>query len=339
MAYRGYGDRDRLWCRGRVIEDQGVASAPHSDSLLRNLWLTFKRYETDELPGVTVGWSFGRRGGEVVTDDEGFFEFTFEPGDDYDPDAAWQAVKLRIDNAPGIDVNPVEAEALVRTPPPDAGLGIISDIDDTIVVTGAYDFLKHWRTVVANSAESRLAFPGIGALYRALAGKDGVADAHPVFYVSSSPWNLFDLFERFMVLNDIPVGPMLLKDFGLTRDKWLTGGHDGHKTQMIEAVMQRYPQMTFILVGDSGQRDAAIYADIAAKHAGRVAAVFMREVSGNGDAAHLRALRDRLSPLGIPCAIGPDLAGAADIGLEKGWISAAEHDRIGAAISEDAAKP
>lgn len=334
LPFRGYGDARQFWCYGRVIEDKGVVAAPHSTSLVRNIWLTLKRYETDEIPGVRIGWRFGSQSGEVVTDEEGYFEFTLEPGDAYVPGRPWHTVKLDLVDSDLTGSLPLGAELFVRTPSEQAKLGVISDIDDTIVITGAWNFMKHWRTVVANSAESRKAFPGLAHFYSALAGGFGGEETNPVFYVSSSPWNLFDLFERFMAIHGIPLGPMLLKDFGLTESKWLTGGHEDHKTIMIDRIMDRFPDLKFILVGDSGQRDADIYRRIALKAPSRVAAVFIREVSGNGEADHMRQLRAVLDSLSIPFASGPDLGRAAHIACEQGWITDADQRSVERAAAE-----
>ena len=198
-----------------------------------------------------------------------------------------------LEEVPGHEVEPLGATVPVRVPGPDARLGVISDIDDTIVYTGAFAFLKNWRTVVANSPEAREAFGGVADLYQALT--DG--ERNPLFYVSSSPWNLFDLFERYMALNGIPLGPMLLKDFGLDETKWLTGGHDGHKTQAIERVFDTYPHLPFVLVGDSGQRDPAIYAGIAEKHPRRVAAVLIHEVKPDEHGSAVSQMVERLDAL------------------------------------------
>lgn len=322
VPFRGYGDAGELWCRGRMIEDQGVVSAPHTESLAQNIWLTIKRYETDEVRGARIRWRLGSQTGETVTDEEGFFAFTIRPEAGDLAEAPWQTVELELLEAPGYDNLPLGAELKVRTPSPNGTIGVVSDIDDTIIQTGAWDFMKHWRTVVANSAESREPFAGLAPFYRALAnGVDG-PETNPIFYVSSSPWNLFDLFERFMSMHGIPLGPMLLKDFGLNDNKWLTGGHSGHKSRMIEDVMRRFPHLKFILVGDSGQHDAHIYRAMAEEHPDRVAAVFIREVSGNGAAEHMKDLAETLDKLSIPFASGENLGHAAEIARDKGWISA-----------------
>ncbi|MEL6750860.1 MAG: phosphatase domain-containing protein, partial [Pseudomonadota bacterium] len=293
QPFRGFGTRDELWVRARVLEDEGVISAVHSDSLWTNIKHTYKRYETDEIADARVRWTYGSQSGEETTDAEGYVDFTIQPGADFDGDAARQEVMLQLVHVPGHDIEPLTSRVHVRTPDTNAAdFGIISDIDDTIVYTGATNFAKHWRTVVANSAESRQGYDHLPELYRALTDEE----RNPIFFVSSSPWNLFDLFERYMVLNDIPLGPMLLKDFGLDDDKWLTGGHDGHKTKNIERVLSTYPQLPFLLVGDSGQRDLAIYSKVVRDHPGRIKAVVIHDVTTAPNSAEaeaqLKTIRD-----------------------------------------------
>ncbi|MBO0906494.1 App1 family protein [Jiella sonneratiae] len=331
--YRGMATPDGLWIRGRVIEDQGVTTAPHSDSTLTNLWLTLKRYETDEVGGARLAWRAFGASGELVTDGEGYFDSVLpvhaDPGS-----APWAGVELRLLSAPGRTIRPLAAELRVRAASPNARFGVISDIDDTIVKTGATNFVKHWRTVVANSARSRTAFPGVSHLYRALAAGPAGPETNPIFYVSSSPWNLYDLFESFLALRAIPPGPMLLKDFGLTADKWLTGGHDAHKLAMISKIMAACPQLRFLLVGDSGQRDAAIYAEAARRHEGRVLAVHIRDVTDGilaVDASDgIAALRD----MGVPVTHGETLREAAESAEAMGLIDSSAVASVAAAIAD-----
>ncbi|NDW04658.1 App1 family protein [Jiella pacifica] len=333
VPYRGLATPDGLWIRGRVLEDQGVMTAPHSESTLRNVWLTFKRYETDEIGGARVVWRALGESGDLVTDNEGFFDTVLPVR----PDAAgspWFAVELELVSAPVHEVAPLSAEANVRTVSPSARFGVISDIDDTIVKTGATNFVKHWRTVVANSAQSRTAFPGVSHLYRALAKGEAGPETNPVFYVSSSPWNLYDLFQSFLALHEIPLGPMLLKDFGLDRDKWLTGGHDGHKLKMIAKIMDAYPHLSFVLIGDSGQRDAAIYAEAARRHEGRIIAVHIRDVTDGDLATEAGEAIAALEALRIPVTRAETLFAAAENAAKLGLIDAGDVACVRAAIEE-----
>ncbi len=331
VPYRGLATPDELWIRGRVMEDQGVTTAPHSESTLRNVWLTFKRYETDEIGGARVAWRALGQSGELLTDTEGFFDAVLPVRPDRSA-APWFPVELELLSAPYHEVTPLSAEVNVRVLSPSARFGVISDIDDTIVKTGATNFIKHWRTVVANSARSRTAFPGVSHLYRALARGPEGPETNPIFYVSSSPWNLYDLFQRFLALHEIPLGPMLLKDFGLDGDKWLTGGHDGHKLKMIAKIMDAHPDMSFVLIGDSGQRDAAIYAEAARLHEGRVLAVYIRDVTNGALAREAGEAIAALEAMAIPVTRAETLFGAAESAADLGLITSGDVASVRAAI-------
>jgi len=167
----------------------------------------------------------------------------------------------------------------VIAPGTDNHWGIISDIDDTVVETGATDFVKNWRRVLVDRPKDRLAVPGASTLYRMIA-RDHVAPARPFFYVSSSPWNLYGFLAEFMELNAIPHGPMVLKDWGIDRETLLMASHDAHKLAAIRDILAFYPAFRFLLVGDNGERDVEIYATIVAEFGPRVAGVFIRDVSG-----------------------------------------------------------
>jgi phosphatidate phosphatase APP1 len=95
---------------------------------------------------------------------------------------------------------------------------------------------------------------------------------NPVFYVSSSPWNLYAFLSAFLAHRGFPRGPVLLRD--------LLGSREGRepKAVRLEEILALHPQLRFVLLGDSGEEDPAIYAALARAHPGRVLAVYVREV-------------------------------------------------------------
>jgi phosphatidate phosphatase APP1 len=65
---------------------------------------------------------------------------------------------------------------------------IISDIDDTVMVTGvAHELVMLWR-LFARPAASRVPFPGVAAFYRALHAGGTGQEQNPMLYVSRGPW-------------------------------------------------------------------------------------------------------------------------------------------------------
>jgi phosphatidate phosphatase APP1 len=306
------------------------------------------RFETDEVPHARVRARFGERWSEVTADEEGYFEVAFDVLGALAPDPPagqrWREVALELlaplpPDPPGGDGGPVRATAQVLAPPAAARLGVISDVDDTILQTGATDLVRNWRTILLHSAESRIPFRGVASFYRALErGGTGAEPVNPIFYVSSSPWNLYDLLERFVEVHGLPAGPMYLRDFGLDRTKLLTGRHERHKLGAIERLFAFYPALGFILIGDSGQHDAAIYAELVRRHPGRVHAVYLRDVTAS--AATDQEARDLLEAVrraGTRATFCSDLLEAAADAASQGWITAEAVEEVRREIEAAAA--
>jgi phosphatidate phosphatase APP1 len=189
----------------------------------------------------------------------------------------WHEVEVELMDAPHSFSPGLKNTAHVLVPPEDAEYGIISDIDDTVVKTTATNLLAMSRNTFFHNAHSRLPFAGVSEFYKSLQlGRNGKRN-NPFFYVSSSPWNLYDLLIDFLDLNDIPEGPLLLRDFGLDANKE-SADHMGHKFKEIKNILQTYPHLNFVLIGDSGQEDPKIYREIVSKFPGRILAIYIRDV-------------------------------------------------------------
>lgn len=326
VAYSGLVEDGRLKVKGRVLEDEGVFDAPHSNSTLRNLWLTFKRYETDEIADAQVEWEVNGFSGTVRSRDDGYFDID-HPFEGH-AGAPWLGVRLRLVRARHYEFDPKSAEGRVRIVTPSARFGVISDIDDTIIHTGAFKMLRHWRIVTANSPEARTAFPGVSHFYRALAdGADG-PETNPIFYVSSSPWNLFDIFQRFMKLKEIPLGPMFLRNLSEDASAWLRRDHHGHKDRMIDRLMAAYPQLNFVLIGDSGQKDSTVYAEAVVRHPGRVIAVHIHDVRPSETESHVENDLREIESHGVPTTLGRTLRKAAELSERLGLAEIGTHDAV-----------
>ena len=317
--YPGWGTASRLHLGGCVTERAAEEVPREGAGLLHDLAVTVRRFTATEIMGARVRAACG--GVEAVgeTDSDGFFELELE----VDSAPGWRGVRVTLEDFPGMTQAPLTVDARALVPSPEAGIGVISDIDDTIIRTGIAEPLKNWRTIVESDADARVAFPGLPALYRGLqtAGGGGAA-MRPIFYVSSGSWRLYGLIERFMVLNDIPRGPKFMDDWGLTKDRWFKSSHGAHKSAAIDRLMESYPQLRFILVGDSGQADAQIYAEAAARHPGRVLAVWIRDVSGDARDAEVAALLEQTRGADIPVFIEKTLIEAARDAAARGWLKA-----------------
>ncbi|WP_204743254.1 App1 family protein [Pseudocnuella soli] len=278
VAYRTYGTARKIFVRGRVLEDKNIATATEGDSLFTNLVNMYKRFESNEVPGAQV--QIDVQGAEhfVTTDKEGFFVFDIHPEEPVITESLYHAVDLKLVYTPH-NFQPFETTAEIMIPPPDAEYGIISDIDDTVIRTGAHNLMAMGKTVLLSNARTRLPYPGVKEFYKALQlGRNGQRN-NPFFYVSSSPWNLYDLLVDFLDHNEIPAGPLLLRDFGLQSDSFVSGNYLGHKFKEIAQILDMYPHLNFVLVGDSGEQDPPIYLEVVKRYPGRILAIYIRDVT------------------------------------------------------------
>jgi len=278
VPYRTYGTARRVYIKGRVLEDKKIAAAGDKDTVVNNLLNMYKRFQSDEVPGARLKVTLADEEHEVTTDKEGYFVLDLNPRTPIINEKLWHPIPLQLLSAPIPFDAQLQVAAEVMIPPPDAEYGIISDIDDTIVRTAATDLLAMSRITFLNNARTRLPFAGVAEFYKSLQlGRNGKRN-NPFFYVSSSPWNLYDLLKDFLDLNSIPAGPLLLRDFGLEPKKGTEGGHMGHKFKEIRQIIEAYPQLSFVLVGDSGQEDPVIYKEVVKQFPGRVLAIYIRDV-------------------------------------------------------------
>ena len=338
LPYRGYGNRQKIYLKGRVLEDKEIPSATEDDNVWNNLLNMYKRFDSDEIPYARVRVRFQDFEQVVESDEEGFFEVWITPTGPLPEDRLWHSVDLDLIHPFREGYPPVHAEGQVLVPPPGARFGVISDIDDTVVQTDAVHMLHMARIVFLGNARTRLPFKGVAAFYRALlhsAHKEGQAGTHeaeklikkainPLFYVSSSPWNIYDLLSDFFHLQNIPIGPILfLRDWGLSEEELLNiGGHRAHKLRLIDQMMDLYQDLPFILIGDSGQEDPEIYAEIVDRYPNRVLAIYIRNVSRNlGRSKAIHDLAKNVAKAGSALILADDTVPMAEHAAENGWIS------------------
>jgi phosphatidate phosphatase APP1 len=215
------------------------------------------------------------------------------------------------------------ADAPMKVVDDSVDFGVVSDIDDTVMVTALpRPFLAAWNTFVVDE-HARTPTPGMAVLYERITRSMPSA---PVLYLSTGAWNVAPALTRFLSRNLYPAGPKLLTDWGPTRDRWFRSGQD-HKRTSLERLADEFPSVKWLLVGDDGQHDEAIYAEFAQRHPDRVRAIAIRQLSASE--AVLAGGRSKtnaaaLTP-GIDWVYAPDGAGMSKQ-LEKLGIIAPDPD-------------
>jgi phosphatidate phosphatase APP1 len=316
LPYRGHGTSKELFLKGRVLEETGITHSGRDDAVWLNVLNMARRFASDEIAGARVLASYGELRAEVTADEEGFFEVRFRLAEPLESRSRWHQVDLELLSPPSPDGREVRSKGHVLVPHR-ARFGVISDLDDTVVRSSATNLLKMAWIVVRNNAHTRLPFEGVGAFYEALRrGKEGDA-FNPIFYVSSSPWNIYDLLEDFLNVHGIPPGPLFLKDWSPT----VLGKHQDYKLGVIRTLLQTYEDLPFVLIGDSGEEDPEIYLHTIREHPGRIKTVYIRDVTPGKRDAEVHAIAREARRLGTELVPVPDTVAAAEHAVSAGLIA------------------
>ncbi|WP_298470920.1 phosphatase domain-containing protein [uncultured Erythrobacter sp.] len=353
QPFFGFRSEDRISLTARALRSREALF--NSRNFLSDFRTMLGQYTSHEVPGVEVEFEYQSACGEplrhtATTDDEGFarFDFAFPSPHNRPAQTEWETATLRWQAVAG-QHDGGEVTAHILAPGTRAGVGIISDVDDTIMETGITGNLRaiarNWKRVMVQMPSERILVPGARDFYAALGGNPAIsrpdepqARERPVFYVSSSPWNLFTYLVTFKRERDLPLGPIMLRDWGFNRKTLGSEGHGSHKLEVIERVLDHYPDMRFALVGDDTQKDAIAFAEIVAARPKQIAAVFIRTVSwANPNEAQLAA-RNAIEQAGVPFWTGSDYRAVdeflAEIGLDSDkqveHLVRASEDDIGA---------
>ena len=192
--------------------------------------------------------------------------------------------------------------------------GVVSDIDDTVMVTMLPRLLTAARHSFVDRVSSREAVPGMAGFLTCLAdmahrqasaestvpqasaestvpqasthtqATQTSADSQqealhaPLIYLSTGAWNVVPALRDFLGRLNYPRGGFLMTDFGPSNTGWFRSGFE-HKRRELRRLARMFPSMKWYLVGDDGQRDPEIYAEFAREHPENVAGIAIRSLS------------------------------------------------------------
>ena len=234
------------------------------------------------VPYLPVTIRVGAAGVRTRADREGYVDVVVR-GHGLSP--GWHEARIEATGA-GTAVTRI----LVVAPGP--RLGVVSDIDDTAMVSHVPRmFVAAWNQLVKYTS-SREPVPGMAELLtRAQRAHPGA----PVIYLSTGAWNVVPTHRSFFERHGFPSGPMLMTDWGPTNTGLFRSGIE-HKRTGLRRLMIDLPDVVWLLVGDDGQHDPLIYSEVVREHSDRVAAVAIRRLT---PAQHVLAGAQLVHPMGV----------------------------------------
>lgn len=328
FPYRGYGNHENITVMGRVLEHNGLSKPQPEDSTLTNIKAMVRRYLSREIPCVYLKASFRGEERLVRADEEGYFHLQMPYQQAVVSTQQWYEIYFELIDRRLSEQQNITAKGEILIPDQNAQYGVISDIDDTVLISKTTHRIKIILTAILKNATTRQAFRGVVAFYRALHGGSDGMRYNPVFYVSSSPWNMYDMLEDFFHYNDLPKGPILLRDIGLTENRFIKGKHNQHKLEKIRRIMTFNPRLSFILIGDSGQHDPEIYHQVTQEFPGRVKAIYIRDVTNHRRKKAVQKIANAVEKQGVDFVIKSQTWEAVAHAEASGLIQPGSEQRV-----------
>ena len=264
LAYTGYGGGSFARIMGRVVlarhgQPDTAVTAPEAP-VRRGFWVFFAA----PLAHVEVQVGFGAATATARTDRGGYFDIELT---DHGEAPGWHEAS--------VTVKGVQTTTAVQIVSDEARFGIVSDIDDTCLVTSLpRPMIAAWNTFVLEET-ARKVVPGMAAMYRALLANQPGA---PIVYLSTGAWNTQPTLARFMRRHGFPMGAMLLTDWGPTETSLFRSGQR-HKRETLRRLAREFPHIRWLLVGDDGQHDPRIYDEFALEHPDHVDGIAIRQLT------------------------------------------------------------
>jgi phosphatidate phosphatase APP1 len=304
ISYRGFGNAQTLILQGHVFRGMAMLSFNTKRKSLKNLIQLIKMFLVRTVGKATIEMHLKGETYAQHTNAQGFFEFNIA---NHGLAEGWYEVlvKLKSKLVEGQETVEVKAHLLIARQPKRV---VVSDIDDTLLVS---HITKLWRKIyllVSRNPQSRKPFKGVVQLYQKLH-----AEQNPVFYVSSSEWNLYEFLRAFMQFHKLPKGVLQLKDLKSSWRHFFSKRRNGHhhKREKIERLLALYPQSKFVLLGDNGQQDPYIYKHLAEKYPHQIRIVLIREINSR-KAPGTKKLLATLKQKNIPYCVFKNSAAAED---------------------------
>lgn len=263
LLFPAIGAPAKVTLTGRVFKDEPTKGSSTFSKNLRRLMVS-----NWEGAPVEVTWAGASK--NVVSGHDGNFEAVFENPKGFPAGTTPAEAKVKGAN-PGT--------AWVEVLAPTAAFFVVSDFDDTVAVSEVLSRRKLFANALLKDEATQSVVVGMPEFYGCLREASGT----PAFaLVSGSPIQFGPRIQSFLTAHRFPPLGLYLRDLG-------PGTLSDYKQPIIRALMTQLPNKV-VLVGDSGERDPEVYAQIRTEFPGRVLAVYIRNAGRAEDASRFEGM-------------------------------------------------
>ena len=285
--YRGYVNDEELVVFGHLFESWAPDKFSIEKRGIKHAHAILHKFRIKPLENFKVRLKFKDLDVTTKTQKDGYFRFTIPF--DYDLAPGWHEYEI---TCKMYEFGMIEKGELLKPYP--GKLGIISDIDDTFLISHSNSFFKKLYVMLSKNINKRKVFDDVVKHYNRLsqAGQDSKEATNSFFYVSSSEWNLYDFIDEFTNLHDLPKAVIKLKKIKTGLRDFVSSGrgsHD-HKFIKIKDIISFYPHLKYVLLGDDSQHDPYLYERICKTFPLNIKAVYIRQTTSKQNGKVQRVL-------------------------------------------------
>ncbi len=262
-----YGTPSKLIVEGRLYEERQHRQKSKSDSWFDNIKHSLAYLFSDEKKESKIELLINGKIYIRESDDEGYF--SFETSTLTQTFSSNQPVEIRLKDT---NITKRCQALIIDTNIPQ--IGIISDFDDTVVISHVTNKLKLAYTLLLKNYKQRKVVAGMKERFHTLLDNT----KNPIlFFVTGSPKQLQEPIEQFLDLHHFPRRIVITKKIHGNYADALFDQLE-YKYEKIKDLILLYPNITWIFFGDSGEKDAAVYAKIAEEYPSKVKDIYIRDV-------------------------------------------------------------
>lgn len=248
---------------GRIIKQRNIRQFSFEDGWRRNLSRSLSLIINRERKCVPFSLTLGEHHYSGTTDDEGYFKVTIAS---HNLVQGWQKVTVKSAYS--------DCEGLCLIINEQVTSGVITDLDDTILVSEVTKKLRLLTNTFLKNPLQREAVVGAAQVYHHLTSRQKYS---PIFYLSATPRQLFNFVQGFLQHYHFPAGLIITRR--LTRDEAGDSLHvKTYKIEKIVAIFHALPHVKFTLIGDDGEHDPDIYHEIQNRFPHQVEDIWIRRI-------------------------------------------------------------
>ena len=181
-VYNHFASANRLIIEGRMLHKKAFTKVAKEDGLFQNLWRKLNQLTSDEIKNKKIIMIVSGNQYESIGDDEGYFEFDVRVKKPLL--TGHEDIQLCIKDH--TDCERVKVPVLGGK-----GVGIISDFDDTVVISDVTNKFKLLQNLLFKNYKQRTVVPTMAERFREILSKNPQTLPSTLFFVTGSPQQLY----------------------------------------------------------------------------------------------------------------------------------------------------